>query len=161
MAKIGFSISSVEDIASCIAERREKLIRARDAEENSRASLQSLYQKIASRNHAFDDEDRECVTAELRKHEERLANIDAQIMAEEEQRSEREDLYRTMFEAIRKRAEILEEDEACLSSHPDMLRFFAKKQVMLRKLLANRVQGSPDARADQTHEQRAESGLQP
>ena len=124
--------------------------------------LAKLLQRITNTPSAFDEEDKRCVQAQIGANEARSINLEKEIRNSELRHREREELFRYMSSAILERTRILEEDDVCLSSHPDMLQFFARKQVSLQALLEAKVRETcRQEEAGQPHEHRFELGSQP
>ena len=132
-------VSTVEELIQRITARKQHLLAARRKHDESCSSLVQLLEKMQSRGSAFDDEDAARVREEIQRHRQQIEAINAKISAEDEQRREKEELFRAMFGAIAQRAQTLEEDDACLSGHPDMLKYFARKQLSLRRLLESKM----------------------
>ena len=47
-----------------------------------------------------------------------------------------------MLGAMNERTRILEQDDDCLSGHPEMLQYFARKQLILQRLLTAKMEES-------------------
>jgi hypothetical protein len=131
--------------------------------EAQRTQLARLLQRISATPSAFDSEDRAFVESQLSANRAKSAKLENDIKINEAKIKEREELFRCMNAAMDERARVLEEDDACLSAHPEMLQFFARKQVSLRALLEAKIHESclHLEKELQPQEQRFELGSQP
>lgn len=128
------SITEARDRASAMrASLAEQLHSCGEAREQ----LQALFKRFEATPQFFDDEDRQRVRDELVRNEEKREHLERELRAEETRRRERKELIRAMKTAIAQRTTVLE-DESCLAQHPDMLKFFARKQISLQALLAQK-----------------------
>ena len=107
-----------------------------------KAQLLRLLERVTSTPSAFDGEDRAFVESQISANRARAAVLADEIKASEARMREREDLFSCMSAAIEERTRILEEDDSCLSAHPELLQFFARKQVSLQALLQAKIRES-------------------
>lgn len=121
-------------------ERNRSLIALRHTQ------LSTLLQNITQCSNAFDEEDRNTIQEQLLANEQEAQNLETEIAHQDEQRKEQDILFKCMELAIQERSKILERDDECLSSHPQMLQFFARKQVSLQMLLASKMKNSVEAK---------------
>lgn len=128
-----------------------------------KAQLLRLLERISSTPGAFDSEDRSFVEAQISANRAKSLKLEGEIKTNEARIKEREELFWCMNAAIDERTRILEEDDACLSEHPEMLQFFARKQVSLQALLQAKIRESCLGFEDelQPQEQRLELGSHP
>ena len=91
---------------------------------------------------AFDEEDCEHVQKQIADHDAHLEILIRASREEEAKRREREELFRCMLGAMNERTRILEQDDDCLSGHPEMLQYFARKQLILQRLLTAKMEES-------------------
>jgi len=134
--------------------------------EKQKLQLTNLLARIVALPAAFDSEDREHVEQQLHANVKRMSKLKKDMELHEIKRKEQAEVFRCMNAAIRERARVLEEDDACLSIHPDMLQFFARKQVGLQSLLDSKMREtclarSADAASLQAQEHRFEFGSHP
>lgn len=127
--------ASLAQVSKRMTERRIDLEAERHHALLQRQQLEALLQRISALPSAFDDEDRTHVQRQLQANHEKCLKLEKEMRAEVARRKEREELFRCMKSAIEERTRILEDDDECLSSHPDMLQYFARKQVSLQALL--------------------------
>lgn len=160
MSAVGYE-QSIQELTRRIAERRASLERERHAEEAQCARLQKLLGTMKSMSDAFDAEDCAQVQAQIDARTARLHALRAKAREEEQQRKEKELLFRSMYTAIDARAKLLEEDDDCLNDNPEMLQFFARKQMNLRTLLQEKIDESLGGAPQPAQEQRLEKGSQP
>uniref|UniRef100_A0A6C0C2Z0 Uncharacterized protein n=1 Tax=viral metagenome TaxID=1070528 RepID=A0A6C0C2Z0_9ZZZZ len=107
-----------------------------------RTQLTTLLHKVTNSSNAFDDEDRNMIQLQLKTNEQEAVQLEAEIAQHNAQSKEENTLFKCMEVAIQERSKILEIDDECLTSHPDMLHFFARKQVSLQMLLASKMTNS-------------------
>ena len=127
--------ASFAQVRQRMTERRNSLEAERQHVLGLRRQLEALLQRISALPTAFDDEDRTYVQSQLQANHEKCEKLEKEMRAEEARQREREELFRCMESAIEKRTRVLEDDDECLSSHPEMLQYFARKQVSLQALL--------------------------
>jgi hypothetical protein len=128
--------------------------------EAQRAQLLRLLERVASTPSAFDGEDRAFVESQIGANRARASKLADEIKANEARMREREELFSFMSAAIDERTRVLEEDDSCLSAHPELLQFFARKQVSLQALLQAKIRESCEVEL-QPQAQRFECGSQP
>lgn len=107
-----------------------------------RLQLSNLLHSITQSSTAFDDEDRDMIQLQLQNNEQDAIKLETEITKQDAQRKEENTVFKCMEMAIQERCKILEKDDECLSSHPEVLQFFARKQVSLQKLLASKMKNS-------------------
>lgn len=138
--------ASLTELSRRIAGRRMQLEEERTKTEARNKQLQALLGRIRSLPGAFDEEDCRRVEEQIEVQAAHLLDICRIVQLDEAKRKEREQLFRCMVGAINDRTRILEEDDECLKAHPDMLQYFARKQVSLQTLLKAKMEesmGSP------------------
>jgi chromosome segregation ATPase len=153
--------ASLDDLSKRIAQRRAQLDEQRRALQARREQVLRLLERIDKHASAFDAEDRELVLAQLRVYDQKLSEVQKLIAADEARRKERDQVFACMRAAIDQRTKILEDVDDCLHEHPEMLRFFARKQVSLQAMLRAKMEQSCLPAATQLQEQRLEFGSQP
>jgi hypothetical protein len=136
----------IEELLRRIDERKENL-RAQEASVvKACGQLQSLLDCMRSHVSIFDDEDRDRVSQEIALHQQKIQSIRDEGLVQDAQRTEKETLFKAMLNAITQRTQVLEQEDELLLEHPDMLKYFARKQLSLRKLLESKIAqtlGSP------------------
>ena len=110
-----------------------------------RVQLNNLLDNITKNSNALDEEDKPTVLLELKANEAEAAQLESDIIKQDAQRKEQETVFKCMELAIQERSKILEGDDACLSAHPGILQFFARKQVTLQMLLASKMRSSVES----------------
>jgi hypothetical protein len=134
--------ASLAELSRRIAGRRARLEEERCVAEARKKQLQGLLQRMTTLSTAFDEEDCEHVRKQIAVHEARLDDLARAVQEEESKRREREQLFHCMVGAINDRTRVLEQDDDCLSAHPEMLHFFARKQLSLQSLLRAKMEES-------------------
>ena len=132
--------ASLACLSARIAKRRALMESEFQLLSGQKKQLMAMLQRMESLSSAFDDEDRQCVTAQVQHHESRLCVLAQEMKEDDTKRKEREEVFRCMHSAITGRSRVLEEDDACLSAHPEMLEFFARKQISLQALLKAKME---------------------
>jgi len=127
--------ATLAQVSQRMTERRNSFEAERQHALVLRRQLEALLQRISALPTAFDEEDRACVQSQLQANHEKCEKLEKEMRAEEARRKEREELFRCMKCAIEERTRVLEDDDDCLSAHPEMLQYFARKQVSLQTLL--------------------------
>ena len=152
---------SIQELSRRIAERRAALESERVVAESQCARLQKLHETMKTMADVFDAEDCAHVQAQVTARMQSLQALRSKVQEEEQQRRDKELLFRSMYTAIDARAQLLEQDDECLNENPDMLQFFARKQMNLRALLQKKIDESLGAPSQPTQEQRLENGSHP
>ena len=152
---------SIQELSRRIAERRAALESERVAAESQCIRLQKLLEIMKTMTDVFDAEDCSQVQAQVAGRVQQLQSLRSREREEEQQRKEKEQLFRSMLTAIDARAQLLEQDDECLNENPEMLQFFARKQMNLRALLQLKIDESLGAPAQPRQEQRLENGSHP
>lgn len=132
--------ATIQQLSTRIEERRRDLEREREAHENQCTRLRTLYDTMRSKTGVFDEEDCQQVQAQITARQERMEVLRDRAREQEQQRLEQERLYAAMYAVIDARAQVLEHDENCLNANPQMLQFFARKQMNLRRLLQEKME---------------------
>lgn len=127
--------ASLAQVSQRMTEHRNGLEAERQHALVLRRQIEALLQRISALPTAFDEEDRAYVQSQLQANHDMCEKLEKEMRAEEARRKEREELFRCMKSAIDERTRVLESDDDCLSSHPQMLQYFARKQVSLQTLL--------------------------
>ena len=138
--------ASLAELSRRIAGRRIQLEEERKRTETCKKQLHVLLRRIKSLPGAFDEEDCRHVEKQIELHDVHLQEICRIVQLDEAKRKEREQLFHCMVGAINDRTRVLEEDDDCLNAHPEMLQYFARKQVNLQSLLKAKMEesmGSP------------------
>ena len=107
-----------------------------------RSQLSNLMRNITQSSNAFDEEDRHMIQLQLQANEQEAIKLEVEIAKQDAQHKEENTVFKCMELAIKERSKILERDDECLSSHPEILQFFARKQVSLQMLLATKMRNS-------------------
>lgn len=131
---------ALQDISARIVARRVALDNERQQLHARKTQVQRLLERMHGCASAFDDEDRAQVQVHLQRYDLELERLEETLRADEAKRREREEVFKLMLTAIQDRTAILEEDDECLSAHPEMLQFFARKQISLQKLLQGKME---------------------
>ena len=134
--------ASLAELSRRIAGRRAQLEEDQKSTEARKRQLHALLQRMKALTSAFDEEDCGYVTKQIECHEVHLQDLARVVREDEVKRKEREQLFRCMLGAMNDRTRILEQDDECLSAHPEMLQYFARKQLSLQSLLKAKMEES-------------------
>ena len=134
--------ATLREFGRRIADRRVQNEDDRKTAEALKKQLQALLQRMRAATSAFDEEDCEHVQKQIADHDAHLEILIRASREEEAKRREREELFRCMLGAMNERTRILEQDDDCLSGHPEMLQYFARKQLILQRLLTAKMEES-------------------
>ena len=107
------------------------------------AGLRELLKHICDRGDAFDEEDRCVVTEEIATRESELQKLLEECGRQDSLRREKEILFQQLYGTLNTRSKLLDDLDSThgvLKDHENVLRFFAKKQVMLANLLKEKMQ---------------------
>jgi hypothetical protein len=132
--------NALHDISARIIARRAALDEERQVIILRRQQLMRLCERMQEKTSAFDAEDRAQVQAYIAQYDKQLQGLEARMQADEQRRREREEVFKHMLGAIQDRTLILEQDDDCLSAHPEMCQFFARKQISLQALLKGKME---------------------
>lgn len=153
--------ASLHELSRRIASRRLRMEEDRKVAELRKSQLLTLLQRMRSLSSAFDDEDCSRVEQQIAVHNASLAELARKAVEEETKRKEREQLFRCMLGAINDRTRVLEQDDDCMSAHPEMLQYFAEKQLSLQSLLKRKMEESLGSPMDHPHAHLFECGSHP
>ena len=117
-------------------EKERALKEIAEQEEHCR-DLDKLRAKLEENRNVFDSEDIEQLelARQARMHE--IEKLKKAFKKKEEHNKDKEELWTSMKSAIEQRSLLLEEANDCLTAHPQMTRYFAKKQNKLKSLLGS------------------------
>lgn len=135
----------LQDLSFKFAKQREQNETKRADIMTKQKQLNNLLHNISQNSNAFDEEDKNIVVLEIKANEAEAAQLESDIIKQDAQRKEQETVFKCMELAIQERSKILEGDDACLSAHPNILQFFARKQVTLQMLLASKMKSSVES----------------
>ena len=99
-------------------------------------ALQEMKKKIEKNKHIFDAEDIDQLDTAIHYRLSQMKLKMAEIEKIENLQKEKENLYIMMGDIIQQRSKILEQDNDCLAAHPEMTKYFAKKQIKLKNMLS-------------------------
>lgn len=133
---------SIQELTKRMAIKRTKLDEDQKNVLDKQKSLRELLKRMHSAASAFDTEDCAQVEKQILLHETELTRLKREADGLEMKRKEREQIFKSMYAAINERTRILEQDDLCMSLHPDMLKYFAKKQINLQSLLKNKIENT-------------------
>ena len=113
--------------------------------ERSAELLSELLAHIRHSSHVFDQEDASRVEDSLARKLEELEALRTSYEQDETRLRERERVVTSMHAAIEERPRVLEEGNDALGSDPQLLQYFAKKQLSLRELLGSQIKSMSSA----------------
>lgn len=132
----------LKELSAQFSEQYKDLEKKRSTLHAQISQLTGLLQTVNKHTGAFDAEDSSVIEAHINTAKEHIVQLEADMAKHDAQRKEQTALFKCMEKAIQERCQILEGGDGCLGEHPELLQFFARKQVSLQLLLASKMRDS-------------------
>jgi len=132
-------LSGLAPLLAALEERRLDLDKSRQELLKRETALKHFYDRLQQKSECFDAEDLECVEKALDTERARIARVDGALSTLTDDLMQKTTLFSQMLTTIHSRGRILEEDERIFAEHDDLLRFFASKQLRLKRLLEEKM----------------------
>ena len=126
---------SLTELLNKIQLERERVEKDLSKQKGYLTGLQNLKEKFTQNPDLFDNEDIGQIEIEIENRSCKIEVLDAEYKRISDVQKEKHKLFEVMQNTIQQRSEVLEKDNECLTAHPEMTKYFAKKQNKLRNML--------------------------
>ena len=126
----------INEILSSMRNDSEDLKQKLNEHRSHRADLEALKMSFKNLN-CFDSDDLKAIDFEIEKHQKDEKEVDLEIQKQSANRKAHEELLGSLKTVVASRQECLENQDSktkVLENHPDLLKFFAEKQIKFTKI---------------------------